>query len=130
MNTIKESFETATGPIEYTLMNDFMFRAILQRNKQVLIALICALLHLPTEGVDAEITNPIELGAAFSNKDFILDIRVKLSNGRLIDLEMQIAKEPSHENSLARSDGVGDMPSAYLMGRSVPSAMQRAVLTT
>lgn len=93
MNTIKESFETATGPIEYTLMNDFMFRAILQRNKQVLIALICALLHLPTEGVDAEITNPIELGAAFSNKDFILDIRVKLSNGRLIDLEMQIANE-------------------------------------
>ena len=93
MNTIKESFETATGPIEYTLMNDFMFRAILQRNKQVLIALICALLHLPAEGVDAEITNPIELGAAFSNKDFILDIRVKLSNGRLIDLEMQIANE-------------------------------------
>ena len=93
MNTIKESFETATGPIEYTLMNDFMFRAILQRNKPVLIALICALLHLPAEGVDAEITNPIELGAAFSNKDFILDIRVKLSNGRLIDLEMQIANE-------------------------------------
>ena len=43
--------------------------------------------------MDAEITNPIELGAAFSNKDFILDIRVRLSNGRLIDLEMQIANE-------------------------------------
>ena len=43
--------------------------------------------------MDAEITNPIELGAAFSNKDFILDIRVELSNGHLIDLEMQIANE-------------------------------------
>lgn len=75
------------------MTNDFVFRAILQRNKQVLIALICSLLHLLEKGVDAEITNPIELGAAFSNKDFILDIRVRLSNGRLIDLEMQIANE-------------------------------------
>lgn len=75
------------------MTNDFVFRAILQRNKSVLISLICALLHLSEEGVDAEITNPIELGAAFSNKDFILDIRVWMSNGRLIDLEMQIANE-------------------------------------
>ena len=93
MNTTNQTYETATGRIEYPLTNDFVFRAILQRNKSVLIALICALLHLPEEGVDAEITNPIELGAAFSNKDFILDIRVKLSNGHLIDLEMQIANE-------------------------------------
>lgn len=93
MNIINQTYETATGQIEYTLTNDFVFRAILQRNKSVLIALICALLHLPEKEVDAEITNPIELGAAFSNKDFILDIRVKLSNGRLIDLEMQIANE-------------------------------------
>ena len=93
MNTTNQTYETATGRIEYPLTNDIVFRAILQRNKSVLIALICALLHLPEEGVDAEITNPIELGAAFSNKDFILDIRVKLSNGHLIDLEMQIANE-------------------------------------
>lgn len=93
MNKIPNNFETASGPIDYTLTNDFIFRALLQRNKPVLIALICALLHLPTEGVDAAIMNPIELGATFSNKDFILDIRVKLSNGHLIDLEMQIANE-------------------------------------
>ena len=93
MNTTNKTYETATGRIEYPMTNDFVFRAILQRNKQVLIALICSLLHLPEKGVDAEITNPIELGAAFSNKDFILDIRVRLSNGRLIDLEMQIANE-------------------------------------
>ena len=93
MNTTNKTYETATGRIEYPMTNDFVFRAILQRNKQVLIALICSLLHLLEKGVDAEITNPIELGAAFSNKDFILDIRVRLSNGRLIDLEMQIANE-------------------------------------
>lgn len=43
--------------------------------------------------MEVEITNPIELGAAFSNKDFILDIRVKLNNKQLIDLEMQILNE-------------------------------------
>ena len=93
MNTTNKTYETATGRIEYPMTNDFVFRAILQRNKQVLIALICSLLHLPEKGVDAKITNPIELGAAFSNKDFIVDIRVRLSNGRLIYLEMQIANE-------------------------------------
>lgn len=93
MNKIPNSFETASGSIDYTLTNDFIFRALLQRNKPVLIALICALLHLPTDGVDAEITNPIELGTAFSNKDFILDIRVKLSDNRMIDLEMQVFNE-------------------------------------
>ena len=40
------SFETATGSIDYPFTNDYMFRAILQKDKQVLKALIAALLHL------------------------------------------------------------------------------------
>ena len=43
--------------------------------------------------MDVTITNPIELGNAFSDKDFILDIRVEMSDGRLIDLEMQMTNE-------------------------------------
>lgn len=93
MNKNTHSFETARGPIDYTMTNDFIFRALLQRNKEVRTALICALLHLPTDGVDAEITNPIDLGAAFSSKDFILDIRVNLNGKRLIDLEMQLVNQ-------------------------------------
>jgi len=42
----KYSFEEATGVIDYGFTNDYMFRAILQKNKKVLKALICALLHL------------------------------------------------------------------------------------
>lgn len=34
------SFEEATGTIEYGFTNDYMFRAILQKNKKVLKALI------------------------------------------------------------------------------------------
>ena len=32
------SFETATGSIDYPFTNDYMFRAILQKDKQVLKA--------------------------------------------------------------------------------------------
>ena len=88
------SFETATGSIDYPFTNDYMFRAILQKDKQVLKALIAALLHLKKESIhDVVITNPIELGAAISDKDFILDIRVNLNNEQLIDLEMQMSNE-------------------------------------
>jgi predicted transposase/invertase (TIGR01784 family) len=88
------SFETATGSIDYPFTNDYMFRAILQKDKQVLKALIAALLHLEKENIhDVVITNPIELGAAISDKDFILDIRINLNNEQLIDLEMQMSNE-------------------------------------
>ena len=88
------SFETATGSIDYPFTNDYMFRAILQKDKQVLKALIAALLYLKKESIhDVVITNPIELGAAISDKDFIWDIRVNLKNAQLIDLEMQMSNE-------------------------------------
>ncbi len=88
------SFETATGSIDYPFTNDYMFRAILQKDKQVLKALIAALLHLEKESIrDVVVTNPIELGAAITDKDFILDIRVNLNDEQLIDLEMQMSNE-------------------------------------
>lgn len=88
------SFEAATGNIDYPFTNDYMFRAILQKDKPVLKALIAALLHLEKESIhDVVITNPIELGAAISDKDFILDIRINLNNEQLIDLEMQMSNE-------------------------------------
>ena len=88
------SFETATGSIDYPFTNDYMFRAILQKDKQVLKALIAALLHQKKESIhDVAITNPIELGTTISNKDFKQNIRVNLNNEQLIDLEMQMSNE-------------------------------------
>ena len=88
------SFETATGSIDYPFTNDYMFRAILQKDKQVLKALVSALLHLDKDSVkEVTITNPIELGAAISDKDFILDIRINLDGEKLIDLEMQVTNQ-------------------------------------
>ena len=84
----------ATGPILYNMTNDYMFRAILQKNKKVLKGLICSLLHLqPNEIISVDITNPIELGASIAAKDFVLDIKVMLNDSTLINLEMQVENE-------------------------------------
>ena len=43
---VHESYEMASGPIAYNMTNDYMFRAILQKNEFVLRGLIGALLPL------------------------------------------------------------------------------------
>ena len=71
---VHESYETASGPIPYNMTNDYMFRAILQKNEFVLRGLIGALLHLDQrEIVSVEITNPIMPGEQIDNKAFVLD---------------------------------------------------------
>lgn len=85
----------ATGQLPHPLTNDYMFKALLQKNKNVLKQLICSLLHLrPDEIESVEIRNPIVLGEAltedFDSKIFVLDINVLLNNRILINLEMQI----------------------------------------
>ena len=88
------SYLNATGEITYRFTNDYMFRAILQKNGTVLKALICSLLHLRPDSVTSiTITNPIELGKTIDNKEFILDINVMLNNHTQINLEMQVANE-------------------------------------
>lgn len=49
--TPTKTFKNATGKIDYTMTNDYMFRAVLQENKKVLTGLICSLLHLKRSDV-------------------------------------------------------------------------------
>jgi predicted transposase/invertase (TIGR01784 family) len=80
-----------TGSVLIPMTNDYLFRALLQQNNNVLKALICALLHLKMEDVhEAVITNEIELGEAINEKTFILDIHTLLNNNTSINLEMQV----------------------------------------
>lgn len=86
------SLDSATGVIDYRFTNDYMFRAILQENTEVLTSLICSLLHLKrSEITSVTVTNPIKLGEHVDDKDFILDIAVLLNHNVSINLEMQIA---------------------------------------
>ena len=94
MNQTKTTFSPAllkaTGKIEYGLTNDYMFRVLFQKNKKALTGLVCSLLHLnPEEITSIEITNPVEIGSSFSDKEFRLDIRLILNSHQQIDLEMQ-----------------------------------------
>lgn len=82
------------GKIRYRLTNDYMFRAVMQKNKNVLKHLICALLEIPLEQViELTIENPIELGKAIDRKTCILDIKVLLNNNQYINIEMQVSKQ-------------------------------------
>jgi len=93
-NIQQKTFQNATGKIDYTLTNDYMFRAVLQKNKKVLKGLSAALLHLPLQDIKAaDILNPIELGEAFDDKAFVLDVKVLLNNSAIINLEMQVVKQ-------------------------------------
>ncbi len=97
INMIKKpelSYRNATGKIDYGMMNDYMFRAILQTHNNVLKGLISALLHMDCKEVrSATILNPIVLGEAVDNKSFILDIEVLMNDDALINFEMQVVNE-------------------------------------
>ncbi len=84
----------SSGTLEIPMTNDYLFRALLQRNNHVLQVLIQNLLHLP-DGyiISVTITNPIVLGETIDSKTFILDIKVLLNDNASINLEMQVINE-------------------------------------
>ena len=91
MEGVSEALKKATGIIPYTFLNDYMFRVILQKHKNVLRSIVCACLKLEVGDVqDIVVQNPIELGEAIEDKTFILDINVLLNNNTIINLEMQV----------------------------------------
>lgn len=84
----------SSGPLVIPMTNDYLFRALLQKNNEVLKGLISALLHIsPTDISSAVIMNPIELGTSIDNKTFILDIKISMNNAAVIHLEMQVINE-------------------------------------
>lgn len=93
-NQVIITLDQATGPVQIPMTNDYLFRALLQKNNHVLKGLICALLHLKSEEVTSvTILNPIVLGEYIDNKDFILDIRCLLNDNTIINLKMQVVNQ-------------------------------------
>lgn len=85
------SYQNASGKMRYTLTNDYLFRALLQKNNKVLKGLSCSLKHLKMEDVrSVTIENPILLGEALDDKTFVLDVKVLLNNSSVINYEMQV----------------------------------------
>ena len=89
--TTNYKFMSAQGRLPYNMTNDYMFRIVLQRDRETLIGLICSVLHLSREEVvDVEIENPITPGEAIDEKEYQLDIYGSLNNNTFINLEMQV----------------------------------------
>ena len=85
------TYQKATGAIRFKMVNDYMFRYILQKNQKVLRGLICALLHLkPSDIKKIEIKNPINLTDDITGKEFIMDIHIILNDDTFLNLEMQV----------------------------------------
>ena len=85
------SYENATGKIEFTFTNNYMFHIVLQKNIPVLKGLISSLLHIPfKEIVSVKIKNPIIPGESIDMKEFILDLCITLNNAIELNLEMQV----------------------------------------
>lgn len=82
------------GEIRYRLTNDYMFRAVMQKNSNVLKHLICAVTGIDADTVTVlDICNPIELGEEMNSKTCILDIKVLLNKEQYINVEMQVVKQ-------------------------------------
>ena len=95
----KEEWRNAKGKIAYSMTNDYMFRMVLQSNNNVLKGIISSMMHVPLDTIDAvEIDNPIELGKYIEDKDYVLDIKVKLNDNSIINLEMQVADLGNWQN--------------------------------
>ena len=92
------SYLEATGLINYGMTNDYMFRAVLQKNEKVLKGLIGSLLHLKEDEIKSvQITNPIKLGEDIDDKTFVLDVNVLLNDNTIVNLEMQMQNERNWE---------------------------------
>ena len=90
-NEIISILESLSGPLDISLVNDYLFRALLQKNNNVLKALIASLLHINLSYIKSvKIENEIVLGEQTKDKEFILDIRIMMNNNTIINLEMQV----------------------------------------
>ena len=82
------------GPIPVKMCNDYLFRALMQWDPDVLKALVCSLLYLEPQAVtDISILNPIVLGESINDKTYMLDILVELNKRTRLNLELQVINE-------------------------------------
>lgn len=93
--TTKANESTTSTPdknlIRYPLKNDYMFRAVFQSRPKALEGLCRSLLRLSSsDSLHIDLKNPIQLGAAIDNKEFVLDLALTINDSLYLNLEMQL----------------------------------------
>ena len=96
------TWKEEAGSLGFRMCNDYMFRALLQKDEEVLKGLISSFLQVaPHEIEDVLIMNPIVIGETIGAKEIHLDTHVELHDGREMDFEMQLNKHKGwNERSL------------------------------
>ena len=80
----------ATGEIPEKLTNDVILHSVTQNNNEVLKGLTAALLMLPAEAITSvELLNPIDY-RNYADKEIILDIKAKVNDEKLMNVELQM----------------------------------------
>ena len=80
----------ATGEIPEKLTNDVILHSVTQNNNEVLKGLTAALLMLPVEAITSvELLNPIDY-RNYADKEIILDIKAKVNDEKLMNVELQM----------------------------------------
>ena len=88
---IQQDWLQKTGDLPFPMTNDYLFRAMCQKDNSALKSLICSILHWDKRQViSIDVTNPILLGKAIDDKEFILDVHVCMNNNITLNLEMQV----------------------------------------
>lgn len=91
---LPSEFETVSGKLPYTLLNDLMFRIVFESNPDGLKKLLCSLLHMHySEIIDIEVNHPILLGEQVKEKYYILDLNLMLNKAKKIHLELQVLQQ-------------------------------------
>ena len=82
------SFDTATGPIKYTLKSDLLFHYVMQKSPKALMGLVGALKGIKPEDIKSiEILNPIELNSNL--KETVMDLKLIMNSGEILNIEIQ-----------------------------------------
>ena len=91
MSAYDETIAYLTGPLRYSMCNDFMFKYSFQKNLYALKGLLSALIKIPDRDIiSINILNPISLGDFPDDKNCILDIKLLLNNNHVINIELQV----------------------------------------
>ncbi len=123
------TLQEATGKISYNMLNDYMFRIVMQNNPEALKNIIAAVLHIPPARIlSLEVTNAIIPGKAISNKEFRMDVSVCFNDNTYVDIELQVRDQTDwtfrslhylcreYEEGLQRGDAYLVNHAAYQIG--------------
>jgi len=90
-NQLTGQLENASGAIRYSMLNDYMFRVVMQKSIPALKKIISAVLHRSADSIgDIVINNTVIPGEAIEDKEYRMDISMTIDNSTRVNIELQV----------------------------------------